>query len=71
MMIDQRANKELQLKLRRMIDFDSITAVSKQFRIGREAIARYLADIPVQGSTFAGIEARVAAAEIRIATDDE
>lgn len=68
MMIDQRANKELQRKLRRMIDFDNITNVSRQFCIGRDSIVRYLADFPVRRSTFASIEAIVAAAT---ATDDE
>jgi DNA transposition AAA+ family ATPase len=64
----RRANKDLQRKLRRMIDFASITEIAAEFGIGREALAKYLADLPVQGSTFAGIEASVAAAELRIGT---
>ena len=70
-MIVQPANKDLQRKLRKMIEFESVTEIGIQFGIGREALAKYLADLPLRLSTFRGIEASIAAAEIRIATDDE
>lgn len=57
-----KADKALQAKLRKMIAAESLTDVSERFAIGREALARYLADIPMHTSTFRGIEATVASA---------
>lgn len=56
------ANKELQRKLRAMIDCDGLTDVARQLHMGREPLARYLADLHLHTSTFRGIEAGIAAA---------
>jgi len=50
------ANKELQAKLRTMVDLEGLTAVSRRLDIGREPLARYLADLELQTATFLGIE---------------
>lgn len=63
-MIVRRANKELQAKLRAMVEAESITDVSARLEIGRESIAKYLADLPLQVSTFRGLEASIADAEL-------
>lgn len=55
------ANEKLQTKLRQMIDDDGLTRVSRELAIGREALARYLANLPMHKSTFRGIEATIAA----------
>jgi hypothetical protein len=56
------ANKKLQLKLRTMIECDGLTEVARQLHMGREPLARYLADLHLHTSTFRGIEAGIAAA---------
>jgi hypothetical protein len=56
------ANKELQRKLRTMIECDGLTEISRQLIIARESLARYLADLPLHASTFRGIETIVQAA---------
>lgn len=53
-------NTELQAKLRAMVNEDGLTDVSRRLEIGREALARYLANIPMHTSTFRGIEASIA-----------
>jgi hypothetical protein len=56
-----KPNKQLQAKLRQLVNEDGLTRVSRDLDIGREALARYLADLPLHTSTFRGIEASVAA----------
>jgi hypothetical protein len=58
------ANKELQVKLRTMVDRQGLTAVSRRLDIGREALARYLADLELQTATFLGIETAIERAPI-------
>ncbi len=55
-------NEELQAKLRSMVDEVGLTHVSRRLEIGREALARYLANIPMHKSTFLGIESSIASA---------
>lgn len=50
------ADRELQRRLRTMIDRRGLAAVSRQTGIARESLARYLADITVQTGTFRLIE---------------
>jgi len=57
------ANKQLQAKLREMIDQVGLTPVSRSLRIGRETIARYLADLHMHESTLGWIESGVVAAD--------
>lgn len=50
---------ELQRRLRRMIELESLDGVSERLGISREALARYLADLPVQPGTLSLIETRL------------
>lgn len=61
-MSSNTANEKLQSRLREMIDNDGLTKVSAELAIGREALARYLANLPMHTSTFRGIEATIEAA---------
>lgn len=54
---------ELQAKLRKMVEAEGLTAVSRRLDIGREALARYAANYPLQTSTFRGIEVSIASVE--------
>lgn len=56
------ANKDLQRKLRAMIECDGLTEVGRQLDVGREPLLRYLSNIYLHTSTFRGIEASIAAA---------
>lgn len=56
-----KANEELRAKLRALIDSDGVSRVSRDLGIGTEALARYLADLPIHKTTFRGIEASIAA----------
>lgn len=57
-------NKQLQAKLRKMVEAEGLTAVSRRLDIGREALARYGAGYPLQTSTLRGIEVSVAAVDV-------
>lgn len=50
---------ELPRRLRRMINLDGLTQVSRELGISRESLARYLAGLDVQAGTRALIESRI------------
>jgi hypothetical protein len=56
-------NEKLQAKLRELVHAEGLTAVSRRLDIGREALARYAANYPLQTSTFRGIEVSIEAIE--------
>jgi Zn-dependent peptidase ImmA (M78 family) len=55
---------ELQKKLRQMVETESLFAVSERMGIGREVLARYLANLPMFTSTFRGVEATLASMSV-------
>ena len=55
-----KADEALQAKLRKLVEAESLFAVSKRMKIGREVLARYLANVHLNVSTFRGIEATLA-----------
>lgn len=57
-------NTGLQKKLRTMVDLEGLSAVSRRLDIGREALARYLADLELQTATFLGIETAIERASV-------
>jgi len=64
-----KPNKALQTKLRARVLEEGLHRVSVEMEIGREAISRYLADLPMHTSTFRGIEATLSGAHLPGATE--
>jgi len=52
-----KPNRKLQAKLRELLDEGSHAVVSETLGVGREVLAKYLADMPLHELTLRGIEA--------------
>jgi hypothetical protein len=63
--LERRADPDLKVKLRLMIAREGLTALGLRLGITTEALAKYLADLPLYGPTFYGVEAGIARAEVR------
>lgn len=60
----QKADPKLQQKLRTMVDTVTFHQVSLRLGIGREALLRYLGDVPQRTEAFRGIEASIRAVDV-------
>lgn len=52
-------NADLQAKLRRMIERDGFESIARRLELSREPIAKYLAGLSMNSSTFRDIERSV------------